>query len=107
MRNSSYDQTGLRQIGLHQTGLRQTCLVLVLALASLLAACGDATGTVRPLPVVTSPADNTLKSPAAAPERAIAGSLAPDFQATDVSGQVVRLNELRGKGVIVNYWSVY
>jgi cytochrome c biogenesis protein CcmG/thiol:disulfide interchange protein DsbE len=33
------------------------------------------------------------------------GAVAPDFAITDVSGQPVRLSELRGRPVIVNFWA--
>ncbi len=31
---------------------------------------------------------------------------APDFELTDLNGRVVRLSELRGKPVLLGFWSV-
>ncbi len=33
------------------------------------------------------------------------GDLAPDFILTDVGGKTVRLSDLRGKPILVNFWA--
>lgn len=35
------------------------------------------------------------------------GQKAPDFMAQDLSGKEVRLSELKGKGVILNFWGTW
>ena len=37
----------------------------------------------------------------------VAGSVAPDFQLEDTQGNKVRLSELRGKVVMVNFWATW
>ena len=34
-------------------------------------------------------------------------SMAPDFSATDVSGQLVKLSDFRGKVVVLNFWATW
>lgn len=35
------------------------------------------------------------------------GYLAPDFELSDVEGKIVRLSELRGKPVLLNFWATW
>ena len=37
----------------------------------------------------------------------VVGSVAPDFQLEDTQGNKVRLSELRGKVVMVNFWATW
>ena len=41
------------------------------------------------------------------PTQAIEGSTAPDFTLKDLSGKDVRLSDLRGKIVILNFWATW
>jgi peroxiredoxin len=34
-----------------------------------------------------------------------AGQTAPDFELTTLDGKSIRLSELRGKGVLINFWA--
>lgn len=77
--------------------------LLVLLTTSLLTACGQ-----NSQPIVSVP--NTPATPVPTPPglaRVAVGSPAPDFQASDINSQSVQLSTLRGKAVVVNYWSVY
>ncbi|MEZ4632608.1 MAG: redoxin domain-containing protein [Deinococcales bacterium] len=35
------------------------------------------------------------------------GNLAPDFSMVDLQGEPVRLSELRGKPVVLNFWATW
>ncbi|HEY5974688.1 MAG TPA: TlpA disulfide reductase family protein [Geobacteraceae bacterium] len=41
------------------------------------------------------------------PAKAAEGATAPDFSARDLAGKEVRLTELRGKVVLVNFWATW
>lgn len=42
-----------------------------------------------------------------APQQAEIGELAPDFELTSLSGESIRLSDLRGKAVLVNFWATW
>jgi cytochrome c biogenesis protein CcmG/thiol:disulfide interchange protein DsbE len=46
-----------------------------------------------------------LLAPSAAPSGARVGQVAPDFALADLDGNPLRLNDLRGRPVIVNFWA--
>lgn len=46
------------------------------------------------------------KAPASA-TKAIEGAVAPDFTVRDLAGKEVKLSELRGKVVLVNFWATW
>jgi cytochrome oxidase Cu insertion factor (SCO1/SenC/PrrC family) len=69
----------------------------------VLAACGDNTATVPAQSIATAPA-SAKNQPAV---KVAVGSTAPDFTAKDINGQTIQLSSLRGKAVLVNFWSVY
>ncbi len=56
------------------------------------------------LPNFTAPTDTTTISSTPAP---ITGAPAPDFTLTDISGTKVRLGDLQGKPVVLNYWATW
>jgi cytochrome oxidase Cu insertion factor (SCO1/SenC/PrrC family) len=72
----------------------------------VLTACGDTAATIAPVATsqVTASANSTKEMP---PVKVAIGFTAPDFTAQTINGETVQLNLLRGKGVIVNFWSVY
>lgn len=73
--------------------MRRFKVLLLFALgAVLLAACGG---------VGLSGAGGELE------EGPVRGSLAPDFELQTVSGETVRLSDLRGKKVMLNFWATW
>ncbi len=77
------------------------CLVILLGVLGL-SACGDTTAA----PATTAgPVSGGQAAPLAT--KAAVGSLAPDFNLTAVDGKPLRLSDLRGKAVVLNYWAVY
>jgi peroxiredoxin len=48
------------------------------------------------------------ESKSAAPTvKAAEGGIAPDFSATDLAGKTVKLSDLKGKVVLVNFWATW
>lgn len=45
--------------------------------------------------------------PAAPPAAGPSRSLAPDFEARDLSGKVIKLSDFRGKVVVVDFWATW
>lgn len=74
---------------------------LLFVLLYALAACGESLSVGNKAATVIN-ADVTKSVGVVA-----VGSLAPDFAATDLNGKIVKISDLRGKPVIINYWSVY
>lgn len=87
--------------------LRVILGLLVLSVASLLAACGEATPTTTVITAppggVTAPATATV----AASAKIEIGAVAPDFTMKGINGENIQLSALKGKPVIVNFWAVY
>ncbi len=52
--------------------------------------------------VPAQPAEDTFTLDLGAPE---VGSLAPDFELNDASGNPIRLSDLRGSVVVINFWA--
>jgi thiol-disulfide isomerase/thioredoxin len=67
-----------------------TFVVGLLAIIFVLPACSGAQSEAEALPV--APVENAL---------------APDFELTDMQGNAVRLNDYRGKVVLVNFWATW
>ena len=41
------------------------------------------------------------------PQSAAIGSIAPDFELSKLDGETVRLSELQGKIVLINFWATW
>lgn len=76
-------------------------LSLLFLLLYALAACGESLSVGNRAATVID-ANVTKSSGIVA-----VGSPAPDFAATDLNGKIVKISDLHGKPVIINYWSVY
>jgi peroxiredoxin len=93
----------------------QFLTALVILAGLLLSACSETpnpTGSSVNLATTVASSgvarqENLDITPARGPVKIVPGAVAPDFAATDITGQVVRLSENRGKAVIINYWSIY
>jgi cytochrome oxidase Cu insertion factor (SCO1/SenC/PrrC family) len=83
----------------HRGGLLLALLVII---GLVLAACGDSTATT--MPAASANTNNAQQTPAV---KIGVGFTAPDFSGKTVTGQDIKLSDLRGKGVIINFWSVY
>lgn len=59
------------------------------------------------LALLACPAYAGSERPREAPRSLSAGSLAPDFTLRDLQDREVRLSQLRGKVVIVNFWATW
>jgi thiol-disulfide isomerase/thioredoxin len=94
-RDSGGKSTRLR-IARAGRGIRQLCLVCLLWGALLLAGCqpigytDDSELFAEPTPVETASVE-----------------LAPDFVLTTLDGATVRLSDLRGRWVLVNFWATW
>lgn len=61
-----------------------------------------------PVPLEVTPAATPVKPPSGLQARPEKGSLAPDFEVTDIAtGQKHRLSDLRGKPVYINFWATW
>lgn len=70
--------------------------LLILAFATTGGGCGEGK---------TPPAANATQTAAAAPPAAATG--VPDFAVTTLEGKTLRLSELRGQVVVVDYWATW
>lgn len=85
--------------------MRRNVAMLLIAAASLLAACGGATSE---LPTANTPLAATGASTAggeAAAGDKEAGPKAPEFELPTLDGAHVRLSSLRGTVVLIDFWS--
>lgn len=76
---------GLHSISTHFSALDFTCLAVL--------------GPEKPAPSPTPAADKT--------KGAQVGNLAPDFELDDLDGNSVRLSDLRGTPVMLNFWATW
>jgi len=84
--------------------LRKAVLgLLLLAGLALVGGCLGQAGEPGVRPTTTNPGPPT---PALAPA-SIPGRLAPDFALPDLAGDELRLSDLRGQGVLVNFWATW
>lgn len=82
--------------------LRKAVLgLLFLAGFALVGGCLAQTAGLRVTPTTTVPPMSAL-SPAPIPDRP-----APDFALSDLTGNEVRLSDLRGQVVLVNFWATW
>ncbi len=71
---------------------RLTVMLLLMMLAFVVAGC--------------SRSDEKSKEKTTA-SKAVEGAMAPDFTARDLAGKEVKLSDLRGKVVLVNFWATW
>ena len=83
--------------------------VAAIALASLLALLWPSLPFARTDRVATGPTSiGVITRQVDAPESAARiGSVAPDFEWSAPSGKAVRLSDLRGKPVVINFWATW
>lgn len=85
--------------------------LIVLVGVSVLLNGGDVLGgsgaDAGPVPVVKSTALPDGGDPASLPATPSVGKYAPDFTWTGPDGQAVRLSDLRGKSVLINFWATW
>ena len=85
--------------------------LLVLVGVSFMLSGGDVVGgggpDVGPIPVVKSTALPSGGDTAALPAAPTIGKFAPDFTWTGADGKAVRLSDLRGKSVLINFWATW
>lgn len=78
-----------------------------LPLLALVAVAGAIVWLQRPddsLPRTTADADVPLEADTSAPQE---GALAPDFTLETLDGQRIRLSDLRGQVVVLNFWATW
>lgn len=76
---------------------------LLLAGLTLVGGCLGQTGEPGVRPTTT----NTDPPAPALPPAPIPGHPAPDFALPDLAGNELRLSDLRGQGVLVNFWATW
>lgn len=83
-------------------------MVALLAVALLLMGCGASGAAVEVQLPSDAAANIAVNSRLVGREGpAVPGQPAPDFQYTMVDGRSVRLSELRGKKVLINFWATW
>jgi thiol-disulfide isomerase/thioredoxin len=88
-----------------KTLTRKDLLILV---AGLLAGAGLGLFLFFGLGLWTSRAQSSaLLAGKALTSSPVVGAVAPDFELLDLSGQSVRLNDLRGRPVLLNFWATW
>ena len=80
--------------------------ILVLAAALLILAAGCNKQKKTPAPAPEAPAAEAVDMSQYMPDLAL-GTEAPDFEAPDIAGQPVRLNDFRGNYVVLDYWATW
>lgn len=75
--------------------------LLLLVGFALMGGCLGRTGEPTGIPTTTDPPTSAL-SPAPIPDRP-----APDFALPDLTGNEVRLSDLRGQVVLLNFWATW
>ena len=73
-----------------------TSLAIILLIGILASGCGP-----------TKPAPTTDTTQLAVPEGINIGARAPDFQLQTLDGKMVKLSDLRGKPVLLNFWATW
>jgi peroxiredoxin len=91
--------------------------LLCLVIMSMAGGCGapdplaPATPTIPPIPRPPSGSPTPFEAtvpPVKAPAIGLdVGQTAPDFTIRDVTGNTVRLSDLRGRGVLLNFWATW
>lgn len=107
--NGTESSEAARKSPLVLLGLVLGLLVLV-GLSFLLSGdkvMGGGGGEVGPIPVVKSIALPAGGDTAALPAAPSIGKLAPDFTWTGADGNPVRLSDLRGNSVLINFWATW
>lgn len=66
-----------------------------------------ATLTAPPTPTLVLPALTPTIVQAKLPSAPVVGALAPDFVLSDVQGDKLALHSLRGKRVLLNFWTTW
>lgn len=84
--------------------------VVIVAITTPLGNTANGPGSVNPRPtayILSSPPPVGLKVGASAPEFAVQNDDGTTYQLTDLDGAPIRLADLRGKAVWVNFWTTW
>jgi thiol-disulfide isomerase/thioredoxin len=86
-------------------GNKLIILILILVLSLVLASCATPaiTNTTASTPAVSEPTSG--ESETEEPVREVV--YAPEFELEDLDGNIVRLADLKGKNILVNFWATW
>ncbi|HAE43465.1 MAG TPA: hypothetical protein DCG34_11220 [Clostridiales bacterium] len=78
-------------------------LTLLLILSLVLSSCTTTADSTTPTPTTSQPTDMTSETEE--PVREVV--YAPDFELEDLDGNIVKLADLKGKDIFVNFWATW
>lgn len=86
-------------------GNKLIILILILILSFVLASCTTPTTTNTTVPTPTASEPTSGEPQTEEPAREVV--YAPEFELEDLDGNIVRLVDLKGKNVLINFWATW
>ena len=80
-------------------------LILILVLSLVLASCGTPAAVTTTVPTPAASESTSGESETEEPVREVV--YAPEFELEDLDGNIVRLADLKGKNILVNFWATW
>jgi thiol-disulfide isomerase/thioredoxin len=86
-------------------GNKLIILILILVLSLVLASCATPSAVTTTVPTPTASDSTSGESETEEPVREVV--YAPEFELEDLDGNIVRLADLKGKNILVNFWATW